>query len=190
MSGGPIARRDAPQHAVARAAGRRDDRGARDGIHEFLGFVLGTGRMGLPLGSVREILKPGAMTPVPRAPHDVLGILSVRGRIITVIDLRRRLGLPTAAWTRLTRILLVDGGTEVMGVLVDAVLHVLRLRDDEIEQASAVAADMPDHVLGVGRPRRGRESRAKAATGEGREASAADDVDFVVLLDPVALLRR
>jgi purine-binding chemotaxis protein CheW len=123
----------------------------------------------------------------------VLGILSVRGRITTILDLRLRLGAPAAAVTRSTRILLVEGGAsdkgdvEVVGVRVDAVHNVVRLRADEIEPAEVVAGDLPDHVLGLGRPKRAQRDagdRGVKGTDE-RDATA----EVVILLDPRMLLR-
>jgi purine-binding chemotaxis protein CheW len=181
-SGGNIVRRETASPA---RSGSPQLRGS-EVITEFLVFTVGSERMGLPLASVQEILKPAAPTLVPRAPRDVLGILSVRGRITTVLDLRRRLGMAEMEQTRQTRILLVEGAEETMGVVVDAVLHVVRLRGDEIEGADVVASDVAEHVLGLGRPR--RQSVRGAAAQEAR--SDASDDEVIVLLDPVALLRR
>ncbi|MDQ3031303.1 MAG: chemotaxis protein CheW [Myxococcota bacterium] len=174
-------------------SGRAERLRTGEAISEFLVFTLGAAdsgrkeRMGLPLESVQEILKPTAVTHVPRAPHDVVGILSVRGRITTVLDLRRRLSMSREAPTRHTRILLVKGREEVMGIVVDAVLHVVRLRDDEIEPAAVVGADLPEHVRGLGRPRRRDAVRGVV----GQEARGeASEAEVVVLLDPIALLKR
>lgn len=184
--GGSIMRRETIVPLGDRGTGRLDRVRAGEGIAEYLVFQLGPERMGLPLGSVREILKLTVPTAVPRAPHDVLGILSVRGRITTVLDLRRRLGMPDGVPTRFARVLLVEGGDEVMGLLVDEVLHVVRLRPDEIEAAGVVGADLPEHVAGLGRPRR------EAARGVGKDVKAdpADGAEVLVLLDPGPLLKR
>jgi purine-binding chemotaxis protein CheW len=147
-----------------------------EATHEYLVFEVSGDRMGLPLGSVKEILKLAPITPVPRAGPDVLGILSVRGRITTVLDLRRRLGLAEGAPSRSSRILLVDRKDEVVGLRVDAVTEVLRLRVSEIEPAEVIGAGLAEHVAGLGRPR--------------ASADAEGETEVVVLLDPVALLRR
>lgn len=197
-----------PAPGARSGLGRAERLRTGDGIQEFLVFTLGSERMALPLGSVKEILKPTSITAVPRAEGDVLGILSVRGRITTVIDLRRRLRMPGSGSTRHTRILLVDGGEEVMGLVVDAVLHVVRLREEEIEPAGIVVGDLPEHVTGLGRPRR-REGARGAADGRARAGEAggtepiaarsgrgdvhadeASEAEVIVLLDPVALLER
>ncbi len=141
-----------------------------EAMHEYLAFEVCGDRMGLPLASVKEILKLAPITPVPRASREVLGILSVRGRITTVICLRTKLGLPPPEGaSRSARILLVDRGLEVLGMRVDAVTEVLRLRSSEIEPADAIGAGLAEHVTSLGRP---------SSTGE-----------VIVLLDPVALLR-
>src|SRR5690606_25109353 len=99
-------------------------------------------------------------TEVPRARSHVLGILSVRGRITTVFDLRRRLRMPAAEPTKASRILLVAGSDEVVGLLVDSVDQVFRLQDDEIELAAVVAGDLSEYVLGIGRPGSGAGEEA------------------------------
>jgi purine-binding chemotaxis protein CheW len=199
MSGAPLARRETVMPAAMRGGSRTDRARASDGLSEFLVFLIGTERMGLPLASVQEIRKITQVTDVPRSRHDVLGILSVRGRITTVLDLRRRLLMPDVVATRQSRILLVAGADEILGLVVDEVLHVVRLRDDEIESAAVVATDLPEHVMGLGRPRRGRTEVVRGVSGardlearakRGGDAADAQDAEVLVLLDPVALLRR
>jgi purine-binding chemotaxis protein CheW len=152
-------------------------RAVADEVREFLVFSVGDDLMGLPLASVREILKLVPVTDVPRAPADVLGILSVRGRITTVFDLRRRLRMAPATPTRHARILLIEAKDEIMGARVDAVHHVERLREDEIEPAGVVGGELPDHITGIGRPKRARDVDESGTT-------------VIVLLDPATLLSR
>ena len=170
---GPIARRDTVVPA-ARSVASKGRRG-REEVREFLAFELAKERFALPLASVREILKLAPITEVPRARSHVLGILSVRGRITTVLDLRRRLHMSAAPPTKSSRILLVAGGDEVVGLLVDQVDQVVRLQDEEIELAAVVAGDLSEYVLGIGRP----------GSAERRE-----DTDILILLDPDPLLKR
>jgi purine-binding chemotaxis protein CheW len=101
---------------------------------------------------IAEILKPPPLTPVPRAPREIIGVMSVRGRLVTVIDLRRRLRLNEQPADRKTRILLVDAGEEQIGLLVDEVLQVYRLAESEIEPAAVLGGDQPAHIAGIGRP--------------------------------------
>ncbi len=126
---------------------------AAAGVKEFLLFNLANDAYAVELALVREILSPPALTKVPRAPHDVMGVCSVRGLLVTVFDLRRRLRVAPSQATRSSRILLTttsDG--EVVGVFVDEVRHVVRMDSSDIELAQSVlGGDAPDHVLGVGR---------------------------------------
>lgn len=136
---------------------------APSGLREFLSFRLAADVYAVELARIREIVTPPPLTTVPRAPADVIGICSVRGLLVTVIDLRRRLRLLEAAPSRQSRILLAntDPG-EVVGLFVDEVRQVVRLGTQEIEvTANVLGGELSDHVLGVGRP----------------------DGEFVVLLD-------
>jgi purine-binding chemotaxis protein CheW len=119
-----------------------------------LAFELAGERYGVELARIREIVSPPPITEVPRAPRDIVGVCSVRGLLVTVFDTRRRMKLEERPASRLTRILLanVDSG-EVVGLLVDEVNQVVRLREHEIEYAQNVlGSDTSDPVQGIGRP--------------------------------------
>lgn len=170
-------------HGEAAASIVRADRS--DGaIHEFLAFKLGDETYALPLAGVQEILKPPRITRVPRSSYEVLGIVSVRGRVTTVIDLRRRLKLHEGPLDKNTRVLLVDAGDEILGMLVDSVLQVYRLYEDEVEMASTVGGDMNDYVMGIGRP------RAVRTLGRSSSQDRDDPNDILILLHAEPLLRR
>lgn len=135
----------------ARVARRGDP--SRGPVCEFLAFTLGGDLYAVELGKVREILSPPPITEVPRTAPGILGLCSVRGLLVTVIDLRQRIGLPAAAVTRRSRILLVRSGDgEVLGLLVDEVRQVVRLSEADVELASTVlGGDVAEHVVGIGR---------------------------------------
>jgi purine-binding chemotaxis protein CheW len=120
---------------------------------EYLAFAISGELYAVPIGMIAEILKPPPITEVPRAAQEIIGIMSVRGRLVTVIDLRRRFRLPESPLTRRTRILLVGAPeAEPIGLLVDEVIQVYRLTDAEIEQASVLGGEQPPHIGGIGRP--------------------------------------
>ena len=127
------------------------DRGPRT---EYLAFKLAGEVYAAPVALIREILKPPLLTPVPRAARAVMGIVSVRGAVVTVIDLRARLRLLESAQTRKTRILLVNAtGGELLGLFVDEVLQVYRLADSEIEHAAAaLGGEVAPYISGIARP--------------------------------------
>jgi len=142
-----LVRRRAEQRALRRAAdGQRT---------EYLAFVLAGEIYAVEIHSIGEILKPPPITEVPRAEPSVIGVVSVRGRLVTVIDLRRRFGVEDSPIGHMSRILLVDRGDEKLGLLVDEVLQVYRLTETEIEPANVLGGDQPAHILGIGRPKEG-----------------------------------
>src|SRR5271165_4774353 len=145
-----LARLRSEKRAVRRAgeAGKRT---------EYLAFVLAGETYAVQIAHVAEILRPPPITEVPRAPRTVLGVISVRGRLVTVIDLRRRFHLPEAPIDRKTRVLLSEaGGGEQVGLLVDEVQQVWRLAVEEIEPANVLGGDQPAHIAGIGRPTDGQ----------------------------------
>lgn len=122
-------------------------------VREFLVFVVNDELYGVELVKVREILTPPPITMVPRAPREVIGVCSVRGLLVTVVDLRLRLGAGEGPRGRRSRILLTEVNGEVMGLMVDEVRQVMRLTESEIEPVSvALGTDIADHVVGIGRP--------------------------------------
>jgi purine-binding chemotaxis protein CheW len=156
-------------------------------VHEYLAFELAEETYALPLTRVREILKLPPVTEVPRAPADVLGIISVRGRVTTVIDLRRRLRMSQTSVTASTRVLLVDAGEEILGLLVDKVLSVFRLRDEEVELAAAVGSETADYVRGIGRPTSGGRATGRRATAT---AVPTGQEELLILLEPRTLFGK
>jgi purine-binding chemotaxis protein CheW len=152
--------------------------------YEFLAFRLASETYAVPLSGVQEILKPPRITRMPRAAHEILGIVSVRGRVTTVIDLRRRLRVAETPVDKYTRVLLVDAGDEVLGLLVDAVMQVYRLYEDEVELASQVGGDLNEYVMGIGRP------RAVRTLGRSSSQDRDDPNDILILLAIEPLLKR
>lgn len=131
---------------------RADEAGKRA---EYLAFSLGGEAYAIEIGNIVEILKPLPITEVPRADPDVVGVMSVRGRLVAVLDLKRRFKLAARAPESLrkkNRILLVDAIDEEIGLLVDEVLQVYRLTDAEIEPPTVLGSEQAPHVVGIGRP--------------------------------------
>lgn len=119
---------------------------------EYLTFRLANESFALSILNIKEIIKLPLITPVPRTEPVILGVLSLRGTVVPVLDLRKRLRLDTNPQDRRTRILIIqiDGG--LIGLLVDEVRHVIRLREEEIEPPPAVFGRVDvEHLQGVGR---------------------------------------
>lgn len=141
-----VSRRGEGRSALQRA----DELGKRA---EYLAFTLDTEAYALQIGNIVEILKPLPITEIPRADPEVVGVMSVRGRLVTVVDLKRRFRLTrTFTMDRKSRILLVDAAGELIGLLVDEVLQVYRLAESEVEPPQVLGTEQPPHVVGIGRP--------------------------------------
>ncbi|HKU40581.1 MAG TPA: chemotaxis protein CheW [Polyangiales bacterium] len=157
------------------------------GVREFLAFLLGPEKYALPLSCVREIMRVPPITEVPRAPREVLGIVSVRGQVTTLIDLRKKLEVAEGSISTRTRVLLVDQGDEILGLLCDRVLQVHRLSEDEVEMASVLGREASSYVMGIGRP---GQRKGSSTQREGKAEAAAGDDEILILLDPIVLLKR
>lgn len=113
---------------------------------EYVTVRIGGQLFGVPVTEVREVFSPQGVTDVPKAPPEIAGLLNLRGRIVTAIDARRRLGLPPidAGVNRMA--LGMEHGTELYGILVDEVGEVLRLKEDTLE---SVPAHLDEHWRAV-----------------------------------------
>ena len=130
-----------------------------------LTFMLGTEEYAVDILRIREIIRMRPITAVPRAPAFVPGVLSLRGTILPIVDLRMRLRLPAAGFDKRTRILVVaaDDG-ELFGLLVDEVRNVVPLRAEEIEATPAViSSTQADFRAGIGRPPSGARGEVGTA---------------------------
>lgn len=122
-------------------------------IEEYLTFFLGGEEYAVAIGDVREVLKAPPITEVPRAPADVVGVVTVRGEVVAVFDPRRRLGL-SGAPPEGARLVVVDAGEGPCALLVDRVASVVRLPAGRIEPCpEGVARSHADCLAGIGRER-------------------------------------
>jgi purine-binding chemotaxis protein CheW len=123
---------------LARSASDRGDSAESfDEIHQLLCFEIAGAPYAIPVEQVREIVRMRPVTPVPRTPEDVRGVISLRGEMIELIDLGRRLGRGSIEPSRRARIIVIKTGDgEVVGLLVDTVRAVLRVSAEEIQPAT------------------------------------------------------
>lgn len=113
-------------------------------------FALGSEYYGVDSADVREILRMQSITLVPGAPHFVEGVINLRGRVVPVVDLRKKLHLPVSEQTRENRIVVVDVAGQDVGVIVDAVTEVLRILLSTVESPSAMITDSDsDYLRGI-----------------------------------------
>ncbi|MBS3803706.1 MAG: chemotaxis protein CheW [Oleiphilaceae bacterium] len=109
-----------------------------DQVLQYVTFRLENETYGIDVMQIQEVLRYTEIAPVPGAPDYVLGIINLRGNVVTVIDTRRRFGLMDAEITDASRIVVMESSNQVMGVLVDSVAEVVYLKSSEIETAPNV----------------------------------------------------
>jgi len=119
---------------------------------EYLCFKVSDEIYGINIMDIKELIKPREVTEVPRAPSFVSGIISLRGTIIPIIDMRDRLGLASEKVTGRERVIVVRHGESFTGLLVDMIIQVVRIAKDSIEAAPTVLEGIDrDFVAGIGR---------------------------------------
>ena len=102
-------------------------------LTEYVTFTLGGQMFGLPIERVQEVFRPARITRVPLAGAQIAGVLNLRGRIVTAIDMRSRLDLPPRGKDETAMAIGIESGSESFGLLVDALGEVLKLPDGERE---------------------------------------------------------
>jgi purine-binding chemotaxis protein CheW len=135
---------DIGRAASRRAAGKEEPLLLR----ELLQFRLAGSAYAIPVERVREIVRLRGITPMPRVPAAILGVIALRGEIVQVVDLRMRLRLDTPAVGRASRVIVLHGDDDrVTGVLVDGVQEVLRVTEDEVRAATGGDASFVSELV-------------------------------------------
>lgn len=128
------------------------DQKARADEEQLVVFQLAGETYGVDISCVHEIIRMQAITEVPRTPEFVEGVINLRGRIVPVIDLHKRFGLPQQEETQNSRIMVVEVAGVTVGMIVDSVSEVLRLPASSIEPPPAVLAGVDvAYLRGVGK---------------------------------------
>ena len=110
----------------------------KDQVLQWVTFRLDEETYGINVMQVQEVLRYTEIAPVPGAPDYVLGIINLRGNVVTVIDTRKSFGLMPGDITDNTRIVIIEAEKQVIGILVDSVAEVVYLRASEVETAPNV----------------------------------------------------
>lgn len=119
---------------------------------QYVIFSLDKEEFGVDIHSITTIERIVDITRVPRTPEYVRGVMSLRGEIIPVIDLRKRFGLPKVDETEDTRIIIFKVEEIIVGMVVDAVTEVVVIAPDEIESVGSIANDhLATYIYGVGK---------------------------------------
>jgi purine-binding chemotaxis protein CheW len=120
---------------------------ANNTVSQWVTFHLGDEIYGIDVLQVQEVLRITEISPVPGSPDYVLGIINLRGNVVTVIDARYRFGLPPKDVDDASRIIVVDAFEKVIGLLVDNVSEVAYVPNAQIETAPNVGADDGDKFV-------------------------------------------
>jgi len=119
---------------------------------QLVGFRIGKETFGVPIGLVHEIVRVPEITAVPDAPDYIEGVINLRGKIISVIDLRKRFGETQIESGRKNRILVAEIEKKLVGLIVDAASEVIRVPHEEIEAPPEVFEENEvKYVTGVGK---------------------------------------
>jgi len=114
---------------------------AEDEVLQWVTFKLENEVYGINVMQVQEVLRYTEIAPVPGAPNYVIGIINLRGNVVTVIDTRVRFGLMPSEVSENSRIVIIEAEKQVIGILVDGVAEVVYLRSSEIDMAPNVGTD-------------------------------------------------
>jgi purine-binding chemotaxis protein CheW len=114
-------------------------------------FRLGNEEFGADISQIREIIRVGEITSIPQAPDYVHGVINLRGQVTTVVNLRRRLGMPDRATDGNSRIVIVEVDHSTVGMMVDSVTEVKYINGGQVEPFSSFLADneVQSYILGV-----------------------------------------
>jgi purine-binding chemotaxis protein CheW len=124
----------------------------RGKLNKYLTFALGDEIYALEILMVREIIGLMEITKVPRMPEFVRGVINLRGKVIPVLDLRRKFGMESVEETKETCIIVVDLNDMLMGIVVDRVSEVLDIPQEEIEDTPSFGVTVStEFILGIGK---------------------------------------
>src|SRR5204862_8242188 len=110
-----------------------NDNIAAENLIEYVTVMIGGQLFGLPISRVQDVFMPDRITRVPLSPPEIAGVLNLRGRIVTVVDMRRRLGLPPRTDDKPSMAVGIELKGESYGLLIDNVGEVMKLGDDTRE---------------------------------------------------------
>jgi len=117
----------------------------------IVGFRVGQEMFGVPIHLVHEIVRVPEITSVPDSPGCVQGVINLRGKIVSVVDLRRRFGAKEIKPSKKNRILVTEVGGKLVGLIVDSASEVLKIPENEIELPPVFDQGESNYVTGVGK---------------------------------------
>jgi purine-binding chemotaxis protein CheW len=125
---------------------------AQQNIHQLVAFNLSNEEYGVPITQVQEIVRVPEITHIPGMPHFIEGVINLRGKVIPIIDLRKRFALEQKEHSEKTRIVVADAGGQIIGLVVDSVSEVAQLSQDQIDvMPPSITSIDAQYLSGVGK---------------------------------------
>ncbi|MBP7460565.1 MAG: chemotaxis protein CheW [Candidatus Delongbacteria bacterium] len=119
---------------------------------KLVSFHIGSEEFAIDITMVHEIFKLVDITLVPKAPYYVEGVINLRGRVIPIINIRKRLGLPVRSYDKDTKIVVVEINKKILGFIVDAVSEVIEISSTTIEPPPSIMGEVDsEFISGVGK---------------------------------------
>ena len=121
-------------------------------VIQLVGFKVDREFFGVPIGMVKEIVRLPEITPVPDTPEFVEGVINLRGKIVPVIDMRKRLNAPSAEYGKASRVLILELNGKIVGLIVDSASEILKISDEAVEPPPELVSSIGgDYITGVGK---------------------------------------
>lgn len=119
---------------------------------QLVTFTISSEEFGLDILQVQEIIRTMEITKVPRAPDSVEGVINLRGKVIPIVDLRKRFGMEPRSHDSHTRIMVVEIHAMIVGFVVDSVSEVLRIQSNTVEPPPLIVSGVDsEYINGVGK---------------------------------------
>ncbi|MGC8768312.1 chemotaxis protein CheW [Calditerrivibrio sp.] len=125
-------------------------------VQQYVSFNLAAEKYAVDIMYIEEIIRMMEITPVPRAPEFIEGIINIRGKVIPVVDLKKKLNIGSFSPDNNTRIIIVNIRNKKVGFIVDSVNEVMRIDENLIDDAPAVTLSMDrSYIKGVAKTNQG-----------------------------------
>jgi len=118
----------------------------------IVGFQVGRETFGVPISQVHEIVRIPEITSVPDAPDAVIGVMNLRGKIVPVVDLRRRFGAKSDEFARKNRVVVAEVESKLVGLVVDSASEVLKISPQDVQPANSMFQEQElNYITGLGK---------------------------------------
>ncbi len=129
-----------------------DVKATSEKIIQLVSFKLGKEEFGVDILAIQEIIRMLEITRVPNSPEFIEGVINLRGKVIPVVNLRKRLNMPAKEYDKSTRIIVVELGAKIVGFIVDSVSEVLRIPVDALEPPPQMLGNIEgEYITAVGK---------------------------------------